>query len=115
MIGALVFLGCPLRMLLRLGGGDPNAIVGLVGFIVGILVGVFFLKKGFTLRRAYDQSKLEGSAFPAALLIAFLLCVTGICVGKSNEPSGFCFTFLSSVTRKSKRIIHSEYSFFGAK
>ena len=78
MIGALVFLGCPLRMLLRLGGGDPNAIVGLVGFIVGILVGVFFLKKGFTLRRAYDQSKLEGSAFPAALLIAFLLCVTGI-------------------------------------
>ena len=79
MIGALVFLGCPLRMLLRLGGGDPNAIVGLVGFIVGILVGVFFLKKGFTLRRAYDQSKLEGSAFPAALLIAFLLCVTGIC------------------------------------
>lgn len=79
MIGALVFLGCPLRMLLRIGGGDLNALVGLAGFIVGILVGVFFLKKGFTLRRAYDQSKLEGAAFPAALLVAFLLCVTGIC------------------------------------
>lgn len=79
MIGALVFLGCPLRMIIRIGGGDLNAIVGLLGFIVGILVGVVFLKKGFTLRRAYSQSKLEGSAFPAALLVMFLLCVTGIC------------------------------------
>ena len=31
MIGALVFLGCPWRALLRLAGGDLNAIVGLVG------------------------------------------------------------------------------------
>ena len=54
MIGALVFLGCPLRMVIRIGGGDPIALVGLVGFIVGILIGVVFLKKGFTLRRAYD-------------------------------------------------------------
>ena len=30
MIGALVFLGCPTRMLLRLAGGDLNAIFGLV-------------------------------------------------------------------------------------
>ncbi|MBR6584790.1 MAG: YedE-related selenium metabolism membrane protein, partial [Firmicutes bacterium] len=29
MIGALMFLGCPLRMMLRIGGGDLNAIVGL--------------------------------------------------------------------------------------
>ena len=32
MIGALAFLGCPLRMVLRMGGGDLNAVVGLVGF-----------------------------------------------------------------------------------
>ena len=32
MIGALAFLGCPLRMVLRLAGGDANALVGLVGF-----------------------------------------------------------------------------------
>ena len=37
MIGALVFLGCPLRMVLRIGGGDLNAIVGLAGFAVGIV------------------------------------------------------------------------------
>ena len=38
MIGALVFLGCPLRMLLRMGGGDLNAFVGLLGFVIGALV-----------------------------------------------------------------------------
>ena len=31
MIGALVFLGCPWRTLLRLAGGDGNAIFGLAG------------------------------------------------------------------------------------
>ena len=29
MIGALVFLGCPVRMLLRIAGGDLNGIVAL--------------------------------------------------------------------------------------
>ena len=52
MLGALVFLGCPLRMVIRIGGGDLNAIVGLAGFIVGILVGILFLKGGFSLGRA---------------------------------------------------------------
>ena len=76
MIGALVFLGCPLRMVIRIGGGDLNAVVGLVGFIVGILVGILFLKRGFSLRRAYNQSLTEGAAFPAvmvALLVLLLL------------------------------------------
>ena len=45
MIGALVFLGCPLRMMIRIGGGDLNAIVGLVGFVVGIFVGTLFLRE----------------------------------------------------------------------
>ena len=37
MIGALAFLGCPLRMVLRIGGGDLNAVVGLVGLHPGHL------------------------------------------------------------------------------
>ena len=49
MIGALVFLGCPWRALLRLAGGDMNAIVGLIGLAVGIAGGVWFLKNGYTL------------------------------------------------------------------
>lgn len=72
MIGALVFLGCPLRMVIRIGGGDLNAIVGLVGFVIGILIGVVFLKKGFSLGRAYRQSMAEGLVFPV-LMVALLL------------------------------------------
>lgn len=75
MIGALVFLGCPLRMVLRMGGGDLNALVGLAGFVVGILVGIVFIKKGFTLGRAYAVKKAEGAVLPVAmagLLVLFL-------------------------------------------
>ena len=48
MVGALMFLGCPFRMILRIAGGDFNAIVGLVGFVLGILIGILFIKKGFS-------------------------------------------------------------------
>jgi len=75
MVGALMFLGCPLRMVLRIGGGDLNAIVGLVGFFVGILAGIFFLNKGFSLQRAYPQNKLDGLATPIIMGVLFLLLV----------------------------------------
>ncbi len=64
MTGALVFLGCPLRLILRLASGDLNAILGLVGFTVGIWIGTHFLRKGFTLGRNYSQSKANGFALP---------------------------------------------------
>lgn len=73
MIGALVFLGCPLRMVIRMGGGDLNAFVGLAGFFIGILIGVWFLKKGFTLKRTYTVTKTEGFALPGILVLLFAL------------------------------------------
>ena len=73
MIGALVFLGCPLRMVIRMGGGDLNAFVGLVGFAIGIVIGVFFIKKGFSLKRSYEVTMTEGFALPAVLVILFVL------------------------------------------
>ena len=77
MIGALMFLGCPLRMFLRLGAGDLNAVFGLVGFILGIAIGVFFLNKNFSLSRAYPQSKQEG-LLPPLVMIAFLVVLVAI-------------------------------------
>ena len=67
MIGALVFLGCPLRMVLRLAGGDLNALTALLGFTVGIFIGTRFLNKGFSLRRAYDACAAEGTVLTAVL------------------------------------------------
>ena len=79
MIGALVFLGCPLRMVLRLAGGDLNALTALAGFAVGIFIGTIFLNKGFSLKRAYDVGKAEGAVLPAVfggLLLLFVLVPT---------------------------------------
>ena len=75
MVGALMFLGCPLRMMLRIGGGDLNALVGLAGFVGGIYVGTRFLNAGFSLGRAYQQSIAEGGAFPVLALLLFALWV----------------------------------------
>ena len=79
MIGALAFLGCPLRMVLRLAGGDLNAIVGLAGFASGIFLGTLFIRKGFTLQRNYATKTLDGTVLPAVmvgLLILFLAVPT---------------------------------------
>ena len=73
MIGCLMFLGCPFRMILRLAGGDWNAMIGLLGFICGILGGVFFLKKGYSLKRTYKLPVLEGSLFSVIQVILLVL------------------------------------------
>jgi YedE family putative selenium metabolism protein len=72
MIGALVFLGCPFRMVLRLAGGDLNALVALFGFIAGIIAGSILLNKGFTLGRSYKQTSVEGGAI-GGIFFAMLL------------------------------------------
>lgn len=77
MIGALVFLGCPTRMLLRLAGGDLNAMFGLAGFVAGVGVGIFFLKKGYSLKRAYQTSVIEGSALSLIQVVLLILLVSG--------------------------------------
>ncbi|MGI6120016.1 MAG: YedE family putative selenium transporter [Desulfosporosinus sp.] len=76
MIGALMFLGCPLRMVLRIGGGDLNALIGLVGFAAGIIIGIIFLKSGFSLKRTYKLSKLEGYLFPMFNIGLLILLLT---------------------------------------
>ena len=75
MVGALMFLGCPLRMVIRLGGGDGNAILGLVGFIIGIFVGTLFLKAGFSLKKSQPQPKIEGVLMPAVNVGLLILVI----------------------------------------
>lgn len=78
MIGALVFLGCPWRMWLRFSAGDFTAIAGIAGLVCGILIGIFFLKRGFSLGRAYPASKIVGFVFPLFVLGLFGLLLWGL-------------------------------------
>lgn len=73
MIGCLMFLGCPFRMILRLAGGDMNALFGFAGFVCGILAGVFFLNKGYSLKRSYRLAPSEGGVLPAIMVGLLLL------------------------------------------
>jgi uncharacterized protein len=72
MTGALVFLGCPWRALLRLSGGDFNAITGLAGMLAGVWIGVYFIRNGFSLGANTTSSKINGWIFPS-LMIGLLI------------------------------------------
>lgn len=116
MVGCLVFLGCPLRMVLRIAGGDLNAIVGLAGFVAGIGIGVFFLRRDFALPPRNAQPGSEGLWFPLLALVLLLLfffkgdlfvasekgpgsqhapvwlsLITGLVIGAVVQRTRFCF------------------------
>ena len=88
MIGCLMFLGCPFRMILRLAGGDWNALFGFVGFAAGILCGVFFLKKGYTLKRSYKMQAAEGAVFPIVQIVFLVLLAAAPAFIHFTEPEG---------------------------
>ena len=75
MVGALIFLGCPLRMVLRIAGGDMNAVIGFVGFVGGISTGIVFLNRGFSLKRSYDQPTIEGLGLPIVNILLLVLLI----------------------------------------
>lgn len=77
MMGALVFLGCPLRMVLRLGSGDGKALLGLIGFVLGIWGGTLFLERGFTLGRSFVQNNKMGYVYPAIIILMTIIAAVG--------------------------------------
>ena len=62
--------------------------VGLVGFVIGILVGILVLKRGFSLRRAYQQSMTEGLILPASMvgLLVLALAAPSFIISSVSGP-----------------------------
>ncbi|MCD4819778.1 MAG: YedE-related selenium metabolism membrane protein [Candidatus Cloacimonetes bacterium] len=76
MIGALVFLGCPWRAFLRLAGGDLNALIGILGLILGIFIGTVFIRNGYNLGRSRpSQNKVAGWIMPVVMIALFLMLI----------------------------------------
>ncbi|MEA1961801.1 MAG: YedE family putative selenium transporter [Bacillota bacterium] len=75
MIGALVFLGCPVRAVIRLAGGDLNAILGLAGVVVGVIIGIWFLRRGFNMGRASASYAVTGYLMPVIMLALLLFAI----------------------------------------
>lgn len=84
MIGCLVFLGCPWRAFLRLGGGDMSALAGLAGLVVGVFTGFNFKKFGYALGNGEKVSAGIG-ILPVAIGICLLLAlIFGLKVGENG-------------------------------
>ncbi len=88
MLGALVFLGCPIRATLRLAGGDLNGLTGLAGVAVGALSGIFFLKRGYNLGRAVKIPAAAGWIVPVGMvgLLLFSLFKPGFIFASDKGP-----------------------------
>ncbi len=87
-IGALVFLGCSTRMVLRMAAGDISAYVGLIGLTLGVGTGLFFLKKGYSLGKKTEIKKEIGYIFPLILSILLILSITTTLFAKSEKGPG---------------------------
>lgn len=87
-IGSLVFLGCPLRMIIRMSAGDLNAWIALIGFILGVGTGVAALKKGFSLGRAHLTNRMSGGVLPVLLLGILVLSLATTLLKSSQTGPG---------------------------
>ena len=85
MIGALVFLGCPWRAFLRLGGGDMSALAGVFGLMAGVGVGLFFKSKGYKSQESVNVSKSIGYLPVIFAILLLLALVFGLKLGE-NAP-----------------------------
>jgi len=97
MIGSLIFLGCPLRMVLRLAGGDYNAIIGLFGFVAGIYTGILFLRRGVSLGVHKTFPLVVGGVAPVIFIIMALIIPAGIYYSSIHGPGSLAAPVLLSL------------------
>ncbi len=79
-VGSAVFIGCPIKAVLRLAGGDLTAVPGVVGLVAGVYAGIRLLEagEGGTGGRARPvPAAIAWGAVLAALVLVALLFVPG--------------------------------------
>ena len=74
-VGCAVFIGCPIKLFLRLGAGDLTAVLGAAGLVAGVWTGLRGLGAGVQAGPAVAQKGGGGFFVPAlfALLLVLLL------------------------------------------
>lgn len=68
-LAAMVFIGCTVRVWLRVGGGDLSALPGAAGLIGGIALGVVLMRSGFHLGQASETSRTVAAGAQATALL----------------------------------------------
>jgi len=74
-VGCAVFIGCPIKLFLRLTAGDLTALAGVAGLAVGVWIGVRTLTAGVDAGPAKAEARGSGLLIPGffVLLLALLL------------------------------------------
>jgi hypothetical protein len=85
-VGALVFLGCSWRLLVRLSALDLNALTGLAGLVAGVSAAVFFERRGFHLGGTRPAPAFTGAILPAVMVLLLLVAVLGPAFGDAGVP-----------------------------
>jgi YedE family putative selenium metabolism protein len=116
-VGCAVFIGCPIKMILRLAAGDLTAVAATLGLMFGIWLGVRYIKGGFALDKEKELPHINGFVIPlfAVLLLLFLFLgpsfiktgekgpaawhapvsislLAGLVIGAFAQRSGLCIT-----------------------
>lgn len=82
--GSLVFLGCPFRTLQRIGGGDLNATVALIGFVPGVALGLLFETRAYRVGKTSVVSPTVGLLGPLAFCRRARVAPGRRCVDRSG-------------------------------
>ena len=116
-IGCAVFMGCPIKMILRLSAGDLTALTGLFGLITGVYIGIKFIDGGFSIGKQIQLPVINASFMPALMVLLlivllwnpsfisssnkgagaqhaplFLSLFVGLVIGALAQRTGFCIT-----------------------
>ncbi|MBI5208088.1 MAG: YedE-related selenium metabolism membrane protein, partial [Candidatus Firestonebacteria bacterium] len=73
LLGSAVFVGCPIKLMTKIGVGELSAINGIIGLIIGIWIGIQFLRDGFTQGEMHETHALNGLLIPGLMFILLII------------------------------------------
>jgi hypothetical protein len=99
-VGCAVFIGCPIKMILRLAAGDLTAVAATLGLLFGIWLGVRYIKGGFSLDREKEIPHINGFVIPlfALLLLVFLFLSPSFIKAGEKGPAAWHAPILISLS-----------------
>jgi len=87
-VGSSVFMGCPIKMMLRLGAGDMTAVAGLLGLVGGVWVGIRYYRAGLDLGApGQGVGVFQGVLVPMLFLLLLVLSVGGFLLAGTTGPA----------------------------
>jgi YedE family putative selenium metabolism protein len=87
-MGCEVFIGCPIKTLLRTAGGGGAGLAGIMGLAAGVAFASVFIRDGFGFRPKTDFFEPMGLAFPLAAFILLFAASMGTDLFAAAGPGG---------------------------